>query len=169
MKSEIKTLLELLYSGKINKNEFLQKYFGDNGFDEEMVLKLFKKGIANNDADIIEEGVVLLYTGAFNIHFFIFELCQLLQMDWHTKHEDIATLLMQAKEPSTVECLYNASELAFDYLDYDDTYQLGRKCIKALSAIGDENAISKLSLLSGSNIHKIAEYAKKELHSKGLE
>lgn len=168
MKKAIETLIASLYSGNISKDEFLQKYFDNKRPDGKHVSDLLKSGIINKDASSVEEAIVLLYTEGFSNPLYISELCQLLQMPWHTKHEDIAMLLKDIADPSTVECLYDAAELQFEYLDYDETYQFGRKCIKALSAIGDEASIDKLKMLSKSKIVEIAEYAKKELNYKGL-
>lgn len=77
-------------------------------------------------------------------------------------------LLKDIADPNTVDCLYKATELHFDYLEYDDTYQFARKCIKVLSKIGNDNAIDKLKSLSSSQTPEIAAYAKKELGYKGL-
>ena len=71
-------------------------------------------------------------------------------------------------DPATLDCLFKATELKFDYLDYDDTYQFARKCIKAIATIGTGNAIEKLKLLALSPTPEIAEYAKKELRYKEL-
>ena len=101
-------------------------------------------------------------------HIYIPILCKLLLSQYHHSHEDIARVLQEMADISTVDFLYAAAELQFDYLDYDDTYQFARKCIKALSSINNKNAIDKLKLLSNSNIEKIAGYAKKELHYKGI-
>lgn len=168
MKAEIKTLINSLYSGKIDKEEFLRSYFESGLTNEKDLISLFQKGIANKDLDVIEEVLVLLSIGSFNLNLFVSDLCNLLLTDWHYKHEDIVMLLKEIKDSSTVDCLYKAAELYFEYLDYDDTYQLARKCIKVLSAIGNENAISKLWLLSKSEIPEISEYSKKELRYKDL-
>ena len=96
-------------------------------------------------------------------------LIKLLQEDWHYKHEDIAMLLKKIKDPKTVEALYTAAKQKFDYLEYDDTFQFARKCIKALAAIGDDNAIEKLRLLKQSDNNVIKAYAEKELNYKELQ
>jgi hypothetical protein len=163
MSKSLNPLIKLLYSGNISNEEFLERYFYGQHPTNEYVLLLIKKSIEDKDIILLEEAIALLFTGGFSINLFSLALCELLPMSWHTKHEDIAMLLKAAKDPSTVNCLYNATELQFDYLDYDDTYQFARKCIKAISAIGDKNAIEKLLLLSSSKIHSISCYAKKEL------
>jgi len=76
-------------------------------------------------------------------------------------------LLKQIADPVSVECLFNAADLKFKYLDYDDTYQFARKCIIALSTINNHEAVEKLKLLSDSNNIIIAYYAKIELNRTG--
>ena len=169
MKEKTNPLFKSLYSGDIGKKEFLQKYFKGKTLNDKHVLDMIQRGIANKDSSIIEEAITLIYTDAFPYSSFTLKLCELLQMHWHTKHEDIAMLLKDIADPASVECIYEATELQFDYLDYDDTYQFARKCIKALSVIGNENAINKLNILSKSKVQKISDYAKKELHYKGLQ
>jgi hypothetical protein len=168
MNPETKSLIRLLYLGRINNKEFLKKYFKDNLQDEEYCRRLIRQGIEEKNPETIEESIVLLYTGFFKTSNLIFELCELLSMDWHMKHEDIAMLLTEANDPASVECLYHAAELEFDYLSYDDTCQFGRKCIKALAKIADGNAINKLRMLSNSANSVLGDYAKKELEYKGL-
>lgn len=96
-------------------------------------------------------------------------LNNLLQESWHYKHEDIAMLLKKIKDPKTVEGLYTATKQKLEYLEYDDTFQFARKCIKALAAIGDDNAIEKLRLLKQCDNDVIKAYAVKELNYKGLQ
>ncbi|MBA4851650.1 hypothetical protein [Emticicia sp. BO119] len=168
MTNQVNPLIVSLVAGKISKEEFLKEYFKHIPRSNEYVLALIQKGINNRNAIEIEEAMTLIFVGSFSIKYFLPKLCELLQLPWHYNHEDIARLLKEIADPTTVDCLYKASELAFEYLDYDDTYQFARKCIKALSAISDENAIEKLKLLSDSKITEIAEYAKKELRYKGL-
>lgn len=168
MTQNINPLITSLYTGSIKKAEFLKRYFNGKIYTDKSVLDLIEKGITNKDKIIIEETIVLIYTGAFAYSSFTLKLCYLLQESWHEKHEDIAMLLKEIADISSVECLYKAAELQLDYLDYDDTYQFARKCIKALSAIGNEDAIEKLQILSNSKTKKIAEYAIKELRYKEM-
>ncbi|GAB3504420.1 hypothetical protein [Emticicia fontis] len=168
MDNQVNQLISSLSTGKISKEDFLKEYFKDISQREEYLSNLIQKGIENRDAIEIDEAIKLVYIGSFSPGYFLEKLCELLQLTWHFNHEDIARLLKEIANPTTVDCLYKASELKFDYLNYDDTYQFARKCIKALSAISDENAIEKLRLLTNSRISGIAEYAKKELRYKEL-
>lgn len=168
MTTKINPLITSLYSREISTEEFIKKYFKDLPCTDEYVSNLIEKGIGNKSDILVEEAVVLLYTGVFSINLFTVKLCELLNYTWHTKHEDIAMLLENIAAPDTVDCLYKVVELKFDYLDYDDTYQFARKCVKALSRIGTEEAIDKLKMLTLSKTKEIAAYAIKELRYKGL-
>lgn len=168
MSEETKKLLILLTSGRITKEEFIREYSNDKRVDKEYCFDLLKQAVNDKDDEKVEEAIVVgsalnCFSNGFSEVF-----CELLLSDWHYKHEDIARILQDLKDPSTVDCLYDASQLRFEYLDYDDTYQFARRCIKVLSAIDNEEAINKLQLLTNSNIPEIKQYAIKELEYKEL-
>lgn len=169
MKLEKEKLFSLLYTRKISREEFIERYFADIPLREEYLISLLERAILEKNPELLGEVVVLLSCNYFNTGAFLLKLCDLLSVDWHIKHEDIAMMLQEAKDPHTIQCLYNAAELSFDYLEYDETYQFGRKCIKALSAINNDEAILKLKLLTKSSISMIAYYANKELAKKNIE
>jgi len=91
-------------------------------------------------------------------------LSDLLLADWHYIHEDVAMILREIKSPDSVKALKNAAIMKLDYLDYDDTFQLARKCIKALHAVHTESSKTALSELIQYNNPIIAKYAQKELN-----
>ncbi|HEY0048869.1 MAG TPA: HEAT repeat domain-containing protein [Pyrinomonadaceae bacterium] len=165
---ETKKLSISLTSGVFTNEEFIQAYSDGRRIDKEYVINLFNEAINNKDAEAVEEALTVGIVFDFFSNEFSEIFCKLLQADWHYKHEDIAGLLQDLKDPSTVDCLYNAAQLHFEYLNYDDSYQFARKCIKALSKMGNKEAIEKLQLLAGSNIPEIKQYAVKELKYKGL-
>ncbi|OJU74569.1 MAG: hypothetical protein BGO09_02965 [Bacteroidetes bacterium 47-18] len=154
--------------GKLSKAKFLEMNNIDAIDIPGIVGNQLNEAVKCKNASKVDIGMVLgfLYD-AFPDDINV-TLCELLVSDWHHKHEDIAMLLKKLKSPETVDCLYKAAELQFKYLDYDDTYQFVRKCIKAISAIGNSNAIEKLKLLANSIVSEIAGYAKKELSYKGV-
>ena len=90
-------------------------------------------------------------------------LCDLILCDWHHSHENIASILRGQLDSTKGDSLFLAAQRKYAYLDYDDTYQFARKCIKALSAIGDNNAVNKLRSLSNNGNEFIEQYAIKEL------
>lgn len=168
MTTKTTSLIKAYYSGSLSRDEFLKQYFSDKNPSEGQVIDLAEQTLRKQDGDSVEELITLLGTEYFNINSFVSPLCQLLEKDWHTRHEDIAMLLLKTKSPNAIDCLYNAAELQFEYLSYDDTYQFARKCIKALAAIDDKRAVDWLKLLAESGTVEISEYAKKELRYKGL-
>lgn len=161
-------LFDLLLMQKINEEEFIREYFKNAPFDDSYVFNMMEDAIVNENKTEVEEVLILLNSGYFSTDNFAEKLCELLMFSWHVKHEEIAMMLQDLADPRTVDSLYKAAELQFSYLDFDDTYQFARKCIKAISRINDVNAIGKLKLLAKSNIIEISNYAKKELCYKGL-
>jgi hypothetical protein len=170
MKEELKDLISNLYLGKITQELFLEKYFSNVTIANELhIHNLLEKAISNKDEGLVDEVIILLNTNEFDTSEFTRELCNLILLPWHKKHEDLAMLLQTNAHPSIVDVLFKAVQLNLEYLDYDDTYQFPRKCIKAISSIGDENSTEKLKQLAEYSIKEIAEYAKKELMKKGYD
>jgi len=79
-------------------------------------------------------------------------------------HEDIASLLQGIRSPGSIDELYKTALTRFDYLDYDDSYSLARKCIHALGDINTAESKEKLAMLAGSGIPIIKEAAEKQLY-----
>ncbi|MBD78741.1 MAG: hypothetical protein CL840_07465 [Crocinitomicaceae bacterium] len=168
MEERTKKLIASLHSGILNENQFLKTYFNKTTLSDQFVIELLKRGVSKKDSDLIEEAIVLLSTNAFSIPTFVSKLSNLLLEKWHNKHEDIVTLLKEYHDSNTVDFLYKTALLKLEYLEYDDTYQLARKCIKSLSGINNQESIERLKLLSDYKNTIIANYAKKELIQKGL-
>ena len=164
-------LLVAWISREITEDQFINQYkalTNQSIIDDKYCLQLINLASNEKDDEKLEEAFILGFTIDCFSKDFSQIFCKLLQEDWHYKHEDIARVLQSLKDPSTVDCLYTAAELQFDYLDYDDTCQFARKCSKALSDIDNATAISKLQLLAQSNFSEIKQYAIKELKYKGL-
>ncbi len=152
----------------LDKEKFLERYSGVVELNIDYCMNLFNEAIQTKDAEMVEEAMLLtMFLNYFSAKFSNV-LCKLLQEDWHYKHEDIAMTLKEINDSSTVDCLFRAAQLKFNYLDYDDTYQFARKCIKALSRIDNNEAIEKLKVLAENDNIEIREYAIKELRYKGL-
>jgi hypothetical protein len=90
-------------------------------------------------------------------------LCQLLEEDFHQRHEDIARHLQLLKDPRSVDSLYQACFATLPYRDYDENENLARKCIWALHDIGTDAAFERLRQLAEDPRPLIAGYAKKRL------
>lgn len=138
----------------LDKEQFLKKYSAISKIDNEFCVNMLDKAFQEKDRENVDEAIALAsvlncFSSRFSSIF-----CKLLQENWHYKHEDIARILQDLEDASTVNCLFSAAQLHFDYLDYDDSYQFARKCIKALSAINNAEAINKLRLLSEMKLKK---------------
>jgi hypothetical protein len=164
-KDEKQSILELSFNKK-SLIEFEQEF--PDRLTKEYILEVVESSYFNNDPDDLEYSLLLGFIIDIFDHDFAHVLSKLIVESWHFKHEDIAMILKQIKSPQSVDSLYNATEMQFEYLGYDNTYQFARKCIKALSAIGDENATNRLRLLAVSKTTEIAGYAQKELRYMGM-
>lgn len=161
-------LFSLLLLREITSEQFIKQYSEGHKIDDGYCLNLLTEAFQEKNADKVDEAIIVGSTLNCFSKKFSDIFCKLLSEDWHYNHEDIAFILQSLEDDSTVECLFNAAQLHFAYLDYDDTYQLARKCIKALSAINNVEAINKLHSLSENVIPEIRQYAMKELKHKDL-
>ena len=126
------------------------------------LLILLNNSIESGDPDIVEEAVAAAFSvGLQEEH--IPALIHLLELDWHTRHEDIVRALQSLKSPKAVDILYSTAMRNFDYLDYDEDFGLARKCTWALADIGTPDAWQKLQNLARSQNEIIAGYAQKRL------
>lgn len=154
----------LYVHGKIDKHTYLMHYLKDSSNHEQYILNLFEEGFDYKDAGIVQLALALSTDVNTNSPIFVNILCKVLSEDWHFSHEDIATWLKDIKDPSATKCLHIAATLKVPYLDYDDTFQLSRKCIKALASFKTLEAKESLVNLSRNSNPIIAEYATKELN-----
>lgn len=96
-------------------------------------------------------------------------LIELLKEDWHYKHEDVVFALQGSRDSRAVEILYETAVKKYNYLSYNNSYALARKCTWALADIGTHGAREKLILLSKIDDEEIANYAKKRLDNWEIE
>ena len=126
-------LVEKYSSGAISKDEFLAAFPGELLFDRLLASSILEDALLSGDAGTADIGFVLMLiqSDLAGIAVNTEVLCKLLLEPWHFHHEDIAMVLKEMKDPATVNCLFEAAQLRLEYLEYDDTYQLARKCIKS--------------------------------------
>lgn len=161
-----KELIKDLVHGNITQESFLQQFPVNLKNDKNYILFALQKAYADMNAEDVEYSLSLLLLNEeySQTDKYVDILSALLNEKWHYKHEDIAVLLQGLKSPRSVDALYNAAVSKFEYLNYDDSYALARKCIHALGDINTEHSREKLKLLTTSDIQIIKEKAEKQLY-----
>jgi hypothetical protein len=90
-------------------------------------------------------------------------LIDLLRSTRHKRHEDVARWLQELRDPRAIEALYATALSKHEYLEYDDSHALARKCTWALADIGTVEAQERLRVLARSEDPEIAGYAQRRL------
>lgn len=157
------SLLSQLYAGTLTSEDFLISYFAHAHGKQEKTAYLSEE-LASHDSSRIETALVALVSSELYSSAELAPiLCTLLANEYHFAHERIASFLQELRDPTTTPCLVSTASKHYDYLDYDESFQLARKCIKALSSIGTSDAIAALQELKSNKNSVIASYARKEL------
>ncbi len=132
--------------------------------DKEEVLYKLKTAINSNSADLAEKAVAEVHTFGYESEFAPY-LIELLETKWHFRHEDIVLALQATKDNRATKTLLKTAKIKFEYLDYDNSYSLSRKCTWALADIGTDESKKALEELSQWHDKEIAEYAQKRLNN----
>lgn len=122
-----------------------------------------RQGLAARDAGTIECALLLAVRFELVTPDMASLLALLLLEPWHEKHEDIAKILQELREPATADALAGAAVVKHEYLAYDDSHAFARKCIWALADIGTPTSREHLERLSQNPDHEVAAYAQKRL------
>ena len=133
-----------------------------NLMEEERLIQLFEQAIKDKSSDEVEEVITLCFSKS-DIKNFEKYLIELIDLDWHFCHEDIALLLQKFGSTNSVEKLFRSTTMKFGYLDYNDSKVFARKCTWALADIGNNEAKNALAKLSQNQDREIAEYAKERI------
>ena len=126
------------------------------------LVKLFEHAISIKSPGEVENAVNATYT-MDQPEDFVPYLKQLLASPWHFDHEDIVSLLQRIAAPETVDVLFKITTTKFEYLDYNDSKPLARKCTWALADIGSNEAKEALIELSKNQDPEIAAFAQKRI------
>lgn len=156
--NERKLILELGLD-KITEDEFTEKFSVDIRSNPDYVEKLLICAYNEKNADDVEYSLTVAYKFNLITERYVDILCKLLESSWHYRHEDIAKILQSMKSPSSIEYLYRTALTKFEYLEYDNSYALARKCMWALGDIGTDKAIERLKLLANSEDEELRGYA----------
>jgi hypothetical protein len=136
------------------------------GFDvdanPDAVFKLLDDARCVGDADSVESALMIANgrTGDIDL---VPTLIALLRATGHKRHEDLARWLQSLRDPRAVDALYESALMKHEYLEYDNSHALARKCTWALADIGTPEAKQKLRLLAKCEDQEIAGYAQKRL------
>lgn len=162
MNLDQRNLILNLSLGRITKDEFLKSFPEILGANADYLQRELESSLSSKDADAVEHLLLLGFQFGFPESSAEI-LCSLILQDWHTQHENIAMILKDMRYPGAVQCLYQTALTIFPYLDYDESYALGVKCIYALRAIGTRNAQEKLVLIAHGDNAILAENAQRLL------
>ena len=140
--------------------KIIEKFVSKNSFQyQKDIIKQVHFARDHQDELLLELLVLVAWKdGVNNEYSDIF--CKLLNEDWHYSRENIALMLKDIKDESTVKCLYSG---ALNIPEFDDFRSLAKKCIWALAAINTEEAKQKLYLLSRHEDPIISEVALQQL------
>ena len=163
MREEDRKLVEDLFFSKIRPDQLTANISLKFSSDEDLVQSLLGEALREKDCELVEEslGVGFTYFG-FGADI-VPVLNDLLNETWHISHEDIASLLQEFRDPSSVEVLFETTQKEFDYLAHDDAFALGVKCMWALGDINNRQSKQKLKALSQSENQVIREGARFQL------
>lgn len=160
-----KLILELGLN-RISEQEFLNTFSID--INSNSVMELLIIAYNEKNADDVDYSLTVAYEFNLITERYVDILCKLLESNWHYKHEDIARALQSLKSPNSIEALYKTSLTKFEYLEYDDSSALARKCTWALGDINTDESKKKLELIASNEMlsEEIRDYAIKQLNRK---
>lgn len=159
-------LIKKFASGEISRAKFLEQYPIDFKKEKAYIIDGLSRAYLDQSSAAVDDFLSLI---SFDENWtqnqkYADIFCGLLREPWHYRHEDIVTLLQGLKDPNTVDCIYEAALAKLDYMDYDESYSLARKCIHVLADIHSDKALEKLALLAESPIPIVREKAMKQLY-----
>jgi predicted Zn-ribbon and HTH transcriptional regulator len=157
-----------LWRNELSSTELLKILNLNEEQISEQIIKMLDKSLKNKDADLCEDAIYLICIYDKFLNKYVTRLNKLLIKNWHKKHEDIASLLQDARSPSSIENLYKTVYARYEYLDYDEAYALAVKCIWALGDIGNDDAKDKLKQLTFSENEIINKNAKYQIERLGV-
>ncbi len=165
MNSKEKELIKNFILGNLSRDTFIKLYPVNLAENKNYILDGLENAFDEKNPENVEYFISLIsFDENWNITpKYVDVFCKLLLESWHYQHENLVSLLQGLKNPNTVDCLFKVALNKPEYMDYDDTYSLARKCIHALGDINTDYAREKLQMLAQSNVPIIKEKAEKQL------
>lgn len=145
----------------------LRDYFRVN---QNILLKFLKEIRTENNGDetafIIETLFFIAYAEDMFLENEDFQkiLCKISKDRNHYQHENIAFLLEYLHSPKLIDCVYDLAIAEFEYMEFDEFFNIARKCTYALGYTNTPKAKEKLELLAKNKNELIREYVIKQLN-----
>lgn len=131
---------------KISQSELEQELRIE--LDTEFVIGLLKECMNERNPEYVEIALMIGFKHSLFTKAVQDDLMNLLKEDWHRKHEDIVRVIQEVGDFKAADVLYETCLKKYEYLAYNNSEALARKCIKALGKIGGIEVKEKLLLLS---------------------
>src|SRR4051794_13126425 len=109
-----------LVLGRIDEAEFVTAFGTDPRADAGYLPGLLVEAARRRDPDIVEAALTLMFYFDLLSDQYVRVLSDLLIVDWHQRHEDVARALQQLSDPIAVPALRQAAELDLPYFAYDE-------------------------------------------------
>ena len=150
----------------MSSEELYNKIGASSDLFESELKQSFQETVCNEDGEMLEYLVYSLFLceSAINLSNYSDVLNKLIVSTWHEQHENIAMLLQKNRDEFSVNYLYEEINLKLAYLEWDDNYAFGVKCIWALGEIGTKEAKEKLKILAESKNKIIKDNAINQLN-----
>ena len=150
MTTQEKELILALATHRIDRAVFDRKYPVNVAETPGHVTQLLTSACTNKNGEDVEHALLLGFIVGFPADS-VSVLCDLLAEDWHERHEDIASILQEKRDPASSEALFAATQRRYEYLDYNDSAALAVKCVWALGALGGADIARKLRKVADSD------------------
>lgn len=136
-----------LWGRKIEPEEFLRRFGESDG--QALARRLVIEAIADENGDDLEASLIVVFV--FGVTPGLLEpLKHLTTVEWHSRHEDVVTLLQDLRSTETVEALSRLTEWAPARLDAFDANVLATKATWALYKTGGPDARKALERVRNS-------------------
>lgn len=151
MTKEERDLLRKLMTRAIEPEVFKNNFTVDVSMNPSYIRELLETALIQQEAYDVEYLLIPIFYFNLYIEEFADILCKLMNETWHFQHENIALIFQRIKSPKTIDCLYDATLVQLEYLDFDEAYALAVKCIWALGDINTPESRRRLKLLTQSD------------------
>lgn len=152
-----------LWTGKVSEAQFCEAFSTSPAEVKGLGLMVLQESLQRQDAVLVELGLYIGHRFGFTDgHSAI--LMSVVEADWHSQHENAVDGLAKLGDPSSVDTLYTTATARFDYLDYDDAFALGVKCVWAMGSVATVEAAARLGDLLSCGNHILVENAMKQLY-----